>query len=161
MGHRHIVDVKHVLFVDTVDFNRNIAYEAAREIAKLNEAFVDAGESYVLLSPGRLGTRNAALGVPLTFPQVGGAAALVELSTLEFAVEPSQGTHFFHNMVSRGMPFLSVETGRGDLLNRDWIEAQPKDAHGPVWHLRPQPALEILVLGTKQEGMVFQPLGEE
>lgn len=161
MGHRHLTDIRHVLFVDPIYFDQNVAYEAAREIAALNDMLVEQGEPYILLAPGRLGTRNAALGVPLTFPQVGGAAALVELSTLEFAVEPSQGTHFFHNMVSRGMPFVSVETGSGDFFNREWLEAQPVSEHGPVKHLLPRPPLEIIVLGTKQEGMIFQSLGEE
>lgn len=161
MGHRHIVDVRHVLFVDPTNFNKNIAFEAAREIATLNDVLVEKGEPYILLTPGRLGTRNAALGVPLTFPQVGGAAALVELSTLDFAVEPSQGTHFFHNMVSRGMPFLSVETATGDILNRGWLDAQPMSEHGPVKHLLVKPSLEILVLGPKQQGMIFQSKEEE
>lgn len=156
MGHRHLCDIRHLLFVDPATFDRNVAFEAAAEIARLNGEFLKRGQPYVLLVPGRLGTKNAALGVPITFPQVAGAAALVELSTDEFVTEPSQGTHFFHNMVSRGMPFLAVDTRRGGVLNRGWLAAQPQTRHGPVWHVEPDPPLEVRVVGTTQEGMIYQ-----
>lgn len=156
MGHQHLKNIRHLLYVAPDGFDQDVAHEAAREIARLNEELLRKHAPYVLLAPGRLGTRNAALGIPVTFPQVAGASALVELSTPEFVTEPSQGTHFFHNMVSRGMPYLAVDTRAGDVLNRTWLDAQPRETHGPVTHIMVDAPLEVRVVGTTQQGMVYQ-----
>jgi hypothetical protein len=156
LGHRRISGVRHVLFVDPCGFDRSVALDAAREIAKANEELLAAGEPYVLLVPGRLGTRNPALGVPLTFPQVAGAAALVELSMPEHQAEPSLGTHFFHNVVSHGVPFMSVDARRGDVLHRAWLDARWALLRGPLRHLRLDRPLEIVVVGPRQEGVIYE-----
>jgi hypothetical protein len=156
MGHRHLGQIRDILFVEPQGFNQNVAYEAARDIARLNDQLVQAGRPYVLIVPGRLGTRNAALGVPVTFAQVAGAAALVELSTCDFATEPSQGTHFFHNMVSRGMPFVSVDTNGGDGFHQDWLGRQPGTRHGALLHVTPDPPLALRVVGTTQQAIAYQ-----
>ncbi len=85
--------------------------EVAREIEGINKGFVDRGEPYILIGPGRWGSSDPALGVPVRWPQIAGARLIVESALPGYHVEPSQGTHFFQNLTSFGVGYFTVDPG--------------------------------------------------
>lgn len=125
LGHGTADHLRHIVFVDPHVFSLDVSNAIAQEVAMLNEQLQEQGQQYILLGPGRWGSCNRAVGIPVNFRQIDRARLVAELSTARLQVEPSQGTHFFHNMVSRDLFFLTVDTRLGHRLNLEWLREQP------------------------------------
>ncbi len=128
LGHGAVNQLRHIIFVDPDLFSLESSAAIAAEVAALNEQMQKEGTRYLLLGPGRWGSCNRAVGIPVTFRQIDQARLVAELATHRLAMEPSQGTHFFHNMVSRDLFFLTVDMRQGNHLHLDWLRKQPNAA---------------------------------
>jgi hypothetical protein len=111
-------NVRHVLYVKPDSFDKSSTGRMAAEIAEINRKLESEGTDYVLIGFGRWGSSDPWLGIPVTWGQISGAAAIVEITGEKMSVELSQGSHFFHNIIAFGVSYLSVSEPRGDTV--DW-----------------------------------------
>ncbi|MBM4372823.1 MAG: histidine kinase, partial [Deltaproteobacteria bacterium] len=139
LGHGLIEGLRDLVYVRWDTFDRGRTQEIAGEIGRLNAALAVAGRRYVLVGPGRWGTSDRWLGIPVSWSQVSHAACFVETELGDLAVEPSQGTHFFQNITSLGLGYFTVggAGGASGTLDRGWLDSVVPAREGPhVRHLR-------------------------
>jgi hypothetical protein len=160
MGHGAVDNLRHVVFVDPAEFSLQRSPQMAAEVGALNDRLTREGHPYALLGPGRWGTCNPAVGIPVNYAQVDGARLIAELASHRLRVQPSQGTHFFHNVVAGSLFYLMVDRDRGDHLDLDWLRAQPNTADTQLVRLiELRPGLSIRVKGQERVGVVYRPGG--
>ena len=114
LGNGFIRGMKHIVFVAPDKFDSTCTREIAAEISEINNAMKDEEGGYILIGPGRWGSSDPCLGIPVSWSDISEARMIVEYSMPGFQVEPSQGTHFFQNITSLGVGYLTVDTVRGD-----------------------------------------------
>ena len=160
LGHgtsEEITDVLYVKYDDTFSAADNV--KIAEEIGRINQKFVDEGRNYVLIGPGRWGSSDSWLGVPVKWPDISAARIIVEVALKNYRVDPSQGTHFFQNMTSFGVGYFTVDTnlpGEGGIIHKEMLDIMPAvEETAWVRHVRFDRPLRILMDGMKQEGVVM------
>ena len=114
LGAGHINGMRHIVYVSPAKFDSSRTEEIAAELAETNNAFKDIEGGYLLIGPGRWGSSDPNLGIPVIWSDISEARMIVEYGIPGFQVEPSQGTHFFQNITSLGVGYLSVDTVTGD-----------------------------------------------
>lgn len=114
LGNGFVNDVSHIVYVAPDKFNSLSTREIAAELAEINNTFKSRNEGYILIGPGRWGSSDPNLGIPVIWSDISEAKMIVEYSMPGFQVEPSQGTHFFQNITSLGVGYLSIDTVAGD-----------------------------------------------
>lgn len=159
LGNGRIEGVKDLVVVDLHRFERAKSLEAAQEVARLNEQLLRRGTPYFLVGVGRWGSRDPWLGIPVTWEQISGARAIVEAGLPGLTVEPSQGSHFFQNLVSFDVGYFTVDSdGAEDFVDWDWLSEQPAVTEaGAVRHLAFEEPLLVKVNGRRHEGVIFKP----
>jgi hypothetical protein len=157
LGHGRIADVRDVVSVRRDVFQRERTIEVAAEVGRMNERLVAEGRPYLLIGPGRWGTSDRWLGIPVTWAQISGARVILEGDLADVAVEPSQGTHFFQNMTSYGVGYFHVHEREGGFLDEGWLEERPAAAE-TRWlrHVRLEEPLEVLIDGRRREGVILK-----
>ncbi len=165
LGHGILDDVTDVVYVKYDDqFSAMNNPAVASDIERLNRRFLDEGRNYVLVGPGRWGSSDPWLGVPVKWPHISAAKVIVEVAIRNYRVDPSQGTHFFQNLTSFGVGYFTIDTnrpGEGGLLRKDVLDQLPAVEETPlVRHVRFSRPLRILMDGMKQEGAVLLPADE-
>ena len=160
LGHgtsEEITDMLYVKYDDTFSAADNV--KIAEEIGRINQKFVDEGRNYVLIGPGRWGSSDSWLGVPVKWPDISAARIIVEVALKNYRVDPSQGTHFFQNMTSFGVGYFTVDTnlpGEGGIIHKEMLDVMPAvEETAWVRHVRFDRPLRILMDGMKQEGVVM------
>ena len=125
LGHGTTDNVTHILYVRPDTFSSLRNPEIAAEIAQINKRFVERGEGYILIGPGRWGSSDNALGVPVRWTDISAARLIVETALDNYRIEPSQGTHFFQNLTSFGVGYFTVNPfGSEDLFDCDYLDVQ-------------------------------------
>ena len=114
LGSGQFKDMKYIVMVPSADFDSSRTREMAAEIAKLNNRMKAEGASYLLVGPGRWGSSDPWLGIPVLWSDISEAKMIVETAIPGFRIEPSQGTHFFQNITSLGVGYLTIDTVIGD-----------------------------------------------
>ena len=114
LGNGFVNDVSHIVYVAPDKFNSLSTREIASELTEINNTFKSRNEGYILIGPGRWGSSDPNLGIPVIWSDISEAKMIVEYSMPGFQVEPSQGTHFFQNITSLGVGYLSIDTVGGD-----------------------------------------------
>ena len=157
LGHGQMDDITDVVYVKTDGYNAGNNPLIAEEISRINAKFLDRGEHYVLVGPGRWGSSDSWLGIPVKWPNISAARIIVEAGLTNYRVDPSQGTHFFQNLTSFGVGYFTINDFNGDgVYNRavlDTLPAVEETAH--VRHVRFPHALSIKVDGKKKLGYVL------
>ena len=157
LGHGQMDDITDVVYVKTDGYNAGNNPLIAEEISRINAKFLDRGEHYVLVGPGRWGSSDSWLGIPVKWPNISAARIIVEAGLTNYRVDPSQGTHFFQNLTSFGVGYFTINDFNGDgVYNRavlDALSAVEETAH--VRHVRFPHALSIKVDGKKKLGYVL------
>ncbi len=131
----------------------------AREIGEINARLEAEGRGYMLVGPGRWGSADPSLGIPVGWGDISAAKLIVETTLEGFVVEPSYGTHFLHNVIALGIGYFSVrhDTGEGR-IDWEWLAAQaPYHESGHLRHLRMQAPLDIRIDGRSGRGAVLKP----
>lgn len=157
LGHGVTEDVTDVVYVKTDDrFSAADNPTIAREIEKLNKEFLDRGTNYVLVGPGRWGSSDSWLGIPVKWPHISAARVIVEVALKNYRVDPSQGTHFFQNLTSFGVGYFTIDENRNDgCFHKATLDAMPvveETEHVRV--VRFEKGLRIMMDGKKGEGVV-------
>jgi hypothetical protein len=132
MGNGRDAGVSDIVWVDPRDFDRKATVAIASEIEELDRELRALGRRYVLVGPGRWGTRDPWLGVPVAFTQISAARVIVEADLPDFKVESSLGSHFFHNVTSMNIGYFTVPAEGGGFVDWDWLysfEPERRTAH--------------------------------
>lgn len=109
MGNGMLNDITHVVFVDPDTFDAGKTLEMAEEMDQINAEMIRDNLKYILIGPGRWGTRDRWIGIPVTWPQISHAKVIVETSLAGFPLDASSGSHFFHNVTSMNVGYFSVQ----------------------------------------------------
>jgi Phosphoenolpyruvate synthase/pyruvate phosphate dikinase len=156
LGHMMITDVADIIYVKSTGFCPQNNPVIAREIERLNQQFIESGCGYILVGPGRWGTADPALGIPVKWAQISSARLIVETVLDKYRIDPSQGTHFFQNLTSFGVGYFTVnpflKTGFFDEQFLNGLEAVYETEF--VRHVRLEKPLLIKINGKKGEGVV-------
>jgi CheY-like chemotaxis protein len=118
-------DLIDIVYVKPQDFDPAKTVEIAKEISMLNAELHKDDGSYILIGPGRWGSADPWLGIPVRWADISGAGVIVETTHASFSADPSQGSHFFHNMTSLGMSYLNITDGGRDFIKPSWFSSQP------------------------------------
>ena len=157
LGHGVTEDVTDVVYVKTDDrFSAANNPTIAREIEKLNKEYLDRGTNYVLVGPGRWGSSDSWLGIPVKWPHISAARVIVEVALKNYRVDPSQGTHFFQNLTSFGVGYFTIDENRNDgCFHKATLDAMPAvEETEHVRVVRFEKGLRIMMDGKKGEGVV-------
>ncbi len=157
LGHGVTEDVTDVVYVKTEDrFSAADNPTIAREIEKLNKEYLDRGTNYVLVGPGRWGSSDSWLGIPVKWPHISAARVIVEVALKNYRVDPSQGTHFFQNLTSFGVGYFTIDENRNDgCFHKSTLDAMPAvEETEHVRVVRFEKGLRIMMDGKKGEGVV-------
>lgn len=157
LGHGVTEDVTDVVYVKTDDrFSAADNPTIAREIEKLNKEYLDRGTNYVLVGPGRWGSSDSWLGIPVKWPHISAARVIVEVALKNYRVDPSQGTHFFQNLTSFGVGYFTIDENRNDgCFHKATLDAMPAvEETDHVRVVRFKKGLRIMMDGKKGEGVV-------
>ena len=161
LGHGISEDVTDVVYVKYDDhFSAMNNFYVADDIERINRKFLADGKNYVLIGPGRWGSSDHYLGVPVKWPHISAARVIVEVALKNYNIDPSQGTHFFQNLTSFGVGYFTVDTytEEGGFVNKEILDAMPAvEETQYVRHVRFDRPLRILMDGKKQEGAVLHP----
>ena len=159
LGNGTVTDVADVVYVRSGAFNASHNQLIAYDIEKINRALVAEGRGYVLVGPGRWGSSDPWLGIPVKWPHIGGARVIVECGLKDYRIEPSQGTHFFQNLTSFGVGYFTVNPFKGDgTFDEAYLDALPA-VHETAYlrHVRLPAPCVIKMDGHRSLGVVMKP----
>ena len=157
LGHGISEDVMDVVYVKTGEkFSAQNNPYVAEDIEQINRKFLAEGKNYVLIGPGRWGSSDYWLGIPVKWPHISAARVIVEAGLENFRVDPSQGTHFFQNLTSFGVGYFTVNSFKNEgIYNQALLDSMPAvEETQYVRHVRFDRPLKIMMDGMKQEGVV-------
>lgn len=147
-----------LIYVKPESFNAANNKNVAIEIEKLNAGFVRDNNSYVLVGPGRWGSTDPWLGIPVKWPQISAARIIIESGLKNYRIDPSQGTHFFQNLTSFRVGYFTVNPyineGYYDVEYLNSMPAVYEDSY--IRHVRFQNPLEIMIDGKKHKGVIIK-----
>jgi hypothetical protein len=149
--------MRDVVYVKPDLFDPAGSREVARQIAKINAALTAGGRKFILINPGRWGSADPWLGIPVGRDDIYGVGAIVETTHPRIHAEPSQGFHFFHNITSLGINYMNVGRHPSDLLDRRWIVVLPvaTATENVLRFTNPRP-VTLKVDGRRSQGVIFK-----
>ena len=159
LGHGIMNEIHDIIYVKTDDYSASHNQEIAWEIEKLNQQFLDEGRNYVLVGPGRWGSSDTWLGIPVKWPHISAARVIVEAGLTNYRVDPSQGTHFFQNLTSFGVGYFTINAFMNDgVYNQEFLNAQPA-VHETKYlrHVHFHQPMVVKMDGKKKLGVVLMP----
>ncbi|MCM1505002.1 MAG: phosphoenolpyruvate synthase [Muribaculum sp.] len=159
LGHGNIENVNTIVYVRPDNFSSSNNSLIAREIEKINRNFTERNEGYILVGPGRWGSSDTALGIPVKWPHISSARLIVESSLSNYRIEPSQGTHFFQNLTSFGVGYFTINPGlNGGIYDVEYLDSFPAEYESDfVRIVRFAAPLTIGINGRKGVGVVVKP----
>ena len=159
LGHGIISDVQDVIYVKTEAFNSSNTQLIAYEIEKINRQFTGNEKGYVLVGPGRWGSSDPWLGIPVKWPHISNARVIVECGLENYRVDPSQGTHFFQNLTSFGVGYFTINPFKGDgWFDEAYLNACPVvEETEYLRHVHFDEPVVIKMDGKRSLGVVLKP----
>jgi len=163
LGHGIVSDVSDIIYVKTKEFNSSNTQEIAYEIEKINRSFTSQEKGYVLVGPGRWGSSDPWLGIPVKWPHISNARVIVECGLENYRVDPSQGTHFFQNLTSFGVGYFTINPFKNDgwfdetYLNNMTAMEETKFLR----HIHFDKPIIIKMDGKKSMGVILKPTQEK
>lgn len=156
LGSGHMDNITHIIHVPSDIFDSAKTNEMAKEIAHFNSIVRNEGGSYLLIGPGRWGSSDPWLGIPVLWSDISEAKVIVESAIPGYQIEPSQGTHFFQNITSLGVGYLTIDTVRGDgYIDEGAISALESVSQGQFTRLyKVQKGLEAYIDRSSNEAIV-------
>ncbi len=158
LGHGIMDNIKYLVYVRPETFDSSKNHEVALEIEKINAEMVAKGEPYILVGPGRWGTSDPALGIPVKWPQIAGARLIAESALPGYRIEPSQGTHFFQNLTSFGVGYFTIDPDAGNgCVDMEYLNSLPAVYESrAVRIIQFDQPLTIAINGKKGKGIVMK-----
>lgn len=163
LGHGHVEDIRDVVYVKRNDLDSFTTPKVAEQVGKINARLQQEQAPYLLVGPGRWGTSDSRLGIPVQWKQIAGAKIIVETAFNNRIVEPSLGTHFFHNITTFRIGYLTLnQDAQGHPFDQAWFDEQPA-AHESqhVRHVRLPRPLRIRLNGQEGKAVILKPTADE
>lgn len=161
LGHGISEEVSDVVYVRWDDhYSAANNPQIALDIDQINRRFLAEGRQYVLIGPGRWGSSDPWLGIPVKWPAISAARVIAEIALPGYRVDPSQGTHFFQNLTSFGVGYFTIDTNRDDggIVQKQLLDTMPAvEETSLVRHIHFPRPLRIMMDGRKQVGVVIIP----
>jgi hypothetical protein len=159
LGHGIISNVYDIIYVKTEAFNSANNQLIAYEIEKINKAFTGQKTGYILVGPGRWGSSDHWLGIPVKWPHISNARVIVESGLENYRIDPSQGTHFFQNLTSFGVGYFTINPFKEDgWYDRGFLNAQPAvQETNYLRHVRFDTPVVVKMDGKKSLGVILKP----
>ncbi len=161
LGHGISEEVSEVVYVRWDDhYSAANNPQIALDIDQINRRFLAEGRQYVLIGPGRWGSSDPWLGIPVKWPAISAARVIAEIALPGYRVDPSQGTHFFQNLTSFGVGYFTIDTNRDDggIVQKQLLDTMPAiEETSLVRHIHFPRPLRIMMDGRKQVGVVIIP----
>lgn len=156
MGNGRLNHIKDVVYMNIDLFDRTKTEEMGREVAEINKYFEEQGKEYVLIGPGRWGTRDRFTGIPVFWSQISHARIIVEMGLPNFPLDASLGSHFFHNVTSMNVGYFSIhQNGEEEFVSFDVLQKQSIIKETQYFrHVEFENPLEILMDGKKQKAAI-------
>ena len=156
LGHGVMDDIRDVIYVKTDSYSASNNQLIAYDIEKLNKRFLDEDKHYILVGPGRWGSSDTWLGIPVKWPNISAARVIVEAGLTNYRIDPSQGTHFFQNLTSFGVGYFTINAYMNDgLYNQALLDSMPavEETQFIRW-VRFDKPLTVKMDGKKKIGVV-------
>ena len=159
LGHGVMEDIHDLVYVKTDGYSASNNPAIAYEIEKLNRKFLDEGKNYVLVGPGRWGSSDSWLGIPVKWPHISAARVIVEAGLTNYRVDPSQGTHFFQNLTSFGVGYFTINAYMNDgIYNQAYLNEQKAvEETNFLRHIHFEKSIKVKMDGKKKIGVVMMP----
>ncbi|MCF8234570.1 MAG: pyruvate, phosphate dikinase [Bacteroidales bacterium] len=156
MGNGQIRDLQDVIYFKREAFDKSKTETMAREIDMLNKRMIKQDRKYVLIGPGRWGTRDRWIGIPVKWPQISAARIIVETDFEDYPLDASSGSHFFHNVTSMNVGYFTVQTSVSNAyIKYDVLDKQPLVEETEYFrHIRFEEPFKILMDGKKRISMI-------
>ncbi len=160
VGNGTVEGLRDIVWVDPDLFDKFETVSLAEQLEHLNDRFRAEGGKYVLLGPGRWGSNDRHLGIPITWSMISCAQVIVEYAMANFQADASLGSHFFHNVTSLNIGYFTVPYPRGtSLLDWDWLRQQPEAwRSGSLVHTRLDKPVHIIMDGRRSASAIFKDL---
>jgi CheY-like chemotaxis protein len=157
MGNGIINDIEDIVYIKTEDFDPARNKEIVLELEELNNTFRKQDRYYVLIGPGRWGSSDPWLGIPVKWPQISSARLIIEAGLENYRVDPSQGTHFFHNLTSFGVGYFTINPYLGDgHCDFEYLDNLSAAFESKLLrHVKLEKALEIRIDGRTNKGIIL------
>ncbi|MDX9785719.1 MAG: PEP/pyruvate-binding domain-containing protein [Desulfobacterales bacterium] len=159
LGHAKKEAVTDIVFVKPEVFSPTRTLDIAKEIGYLNNLLTTENKKYLLIGPGRWGSADRWLGIPVKWTDIFGVQAIIEASHPQMRADPSQGSHFFHNITTLGIPYITISDNQTDVL--DWSRLTTPSVHRDllfVTHVHPARPLTLKVDARRNECAVFHEM---
>ena len=159
LGHGVMEDIHDLVYVKTDGYSASNNPAIAYEIEKLNRKFLNEGKNYVLVGPGRWGSSDSWLGIPVKWPHISAARVIVEAGLTNYRVDPSQGTHFFQNLTSFGVGYFTINAYMNDgIYNQAYLNEQKAvEETNFLRHIHFEKSIKVKMDGKKKIGVVMMP----
>lgn len=156
MGNGKISDIRDVVYIDPDRFDNTRTEAMAAEIDAINDKMLKQGKKYILIGPGRWGSRDRFIGVPVVWPQISQACVIVEVSLPDFPLDASLGSHFFHNVTSMNVGYFSVDQASPDEFIRwDMLRKEKAVNEGEFFrHIHCGSSLVVRMDGKKRISII-------
>ena len=160
LGHGIVTDVQDIIYVKTGAFSSSNNQLIAYDIEKINRKFTAEEKNYVLVGPGRWGSSDSWLGIPVKWPHISNARVIVECGLENYRIDPSQGTHFFQNLTSFGVGYFTINPFKGDgWFDEEYLNSLPAvEETEYLRHVRFDKPIVIKMDGKKSLGVVLKPV---
>lgn len=158
MGNGVISNINDIIFIDPDKFDRTQTIKMQQEIAELNRKMKNLNRQYILIGPGRWGSRDRFLGIPVQWHEINKAKIIVEAGLEDFIVDASQGTHFFHNLVSMNAGYFTVPYDEADdFIDWEWLKKQPlEEKKEYCMHIQTDEPVVIKMDGRKGISFIYK-----
>jgi hypothetical protein len=160
LGNGVLHAIRDIVFVKPTTFAAAKSPQIAVEVDKLNSHLRAENAPYMLIGPGRWGSTDPWLGIPVKWSQISGVKVMVEVSLPNMNVDPSQGSHFFQNMTSLRIGYFTIPLNNvNGFIDWPWLEALPTISETPfLRHVRLAQPLKVMIDGRKSQGIILKPV---
>jgi len=160
LGNGIIKDIRDFIYIKPEAFDASKSPDIGRHLEEINERFLSEKKNYVLVGPGRWGSADPWLGIPVRWPQISAARLIVESGLENYRIDPSQGTHFFQNLTSFNVGYFTINPYIKDgFYDLAYLSAQPAYYEDEfIRQIRFEKPMRIEIDGKKNIGVVYKPL---
>ncbi|UCF90751.1 MAG: phosphoenolpyruvate synthase PpsA [Desulfobacterales bacterium] len=156
LGNGRYDGIADIIFVNPDTFNPARTAAIAAEIGQINRQLMQHNRKYLLIGPGRWGSADRWLGIPVRWNDISGVGAIIETTTENLKADPSQGSHFFHNITSLGISYLTTSAGGNDFIDWKWLQSLPAAQETTyLKHVRLENPLTLIINGKKSQAVVL------
>jgi hypothetical protein len=158
LGNGSSKDIADIVYVNPETFDPARTIEIAAEIGRINKKLVQQNRKYLLIGPGRWGSADRWLGIPVTWHDISGVGAIIETTIENLKADPSQGSHFFQNITSLGIGYLTTAPSDSDFIDWQWLRSMPTEAEARYLnHARLENPLTLKIDGKKSRAVILAP----